>query len=89
MFTDQSSQPLVEYGSALAFDAAGRRTAVATSFDGTSIRLHVPGAWLGDAVYPVTVDPLTSRTMLGGSIRGGCATPTRSSRRIGPIHTRC
>jgi hypothetical protein len=59
--------PIVRYGEAFAIDAAGKRTDVATSFDGATIRLHVPDAWLAAAIYPIVVDPLTNAITLATS----------------------
>lgn len=60
-FTDTAGEAVVRYGEAFAIDANGDRIAVPSSYDGTSISLHVPDAWLAQACYPVTIDPLTSR----------------------------
>jgi hypothetical protein len=57
----------IRYGEALAFDAIGRSTPVATSFDGERIALHVPAAFVAEAVYPLTIDPLTSVHTFAGS----------------------
>lgn len=57
----------IRYGEALAFDAAGNRIPVATSFDGERIRLHVPADFVANAVYPLTIDPLTSASRCAGS----------------------
>ncbi|HEX5051344.1 MAG TPA: hypothetical protein VFZ65_06200 [Planctomycetota bacterium] len=64
-----ADRPLVRYGSAWARDAAGRRTPVAIGLDGKRVRLVVPGSWLAGAVYPVTIDPLTSRVAISFSGR--------------------
>jgi hypothetical protein len=63
-FTDASDTPILRYGEAFAFDAAGNRIEVKTSFDGSTIRLHVDGSWLANARYPVVVDPLTAPVTL-------------------------
>src|SRR5690606_9842721 len=60
VFADRAGKPIVRYGKAFAFDAQGATVAVATAFDGDCIRLVVPGDWLAEARFPVTVDPLTS-----------------------------
>ncbi|MBI5850647.1 MAG: hypothetical protein HZB39_06340 [Planctomycetes bacterium] len=57
----------IRYGEALAFDAAGNRVPVATSFDGERIRLHVPADFVASAVYPLTIDPLTTAQHFAGS----------------------
>ena len=69
-FTDHAGVAIVGYGKALAFDAAGHTTPVTTSFDGDRIQLTVSGAWLQDAQWPVTVDPLTTSLVVanGGSL---------------------
>jgi hypothetical protein len=53
-------EPAMTYGAAFAFDAAGRRCDVATSFDGERVRLHVDAAFVASAEFPLTVDPLSS-----------------------------
>lgn len=74
----------VRYGAAMAIDARGRRLALASSFDGAAIALHVPGDWLASAAYPVVVDPLLSPILLDAAsapitaVRLG-RDPTRSS----------
>jgi len=64
VFHDGNGRPLVEYGYAFAIDAAGRRFAVDTSFDGEHVVLTVDGAWLAQAQFPLTVDPLTAPVVL-------------------------
>lgn len=56
----------VEYGAAFVFDAAGRRAEIATGLDGDTIRLVVPGAWLAEATWPVTIDPLLAPVVVDG-----------------------
>ena len=63
-FRDAEGKPILEYGKATVIDAAGRRLPIATTFDGKSVRLTVPGTWLANATYPVVVDPLTSRATI-------------------------
>lgn len=58
VFCDAAGKPRVNYGAAVAIDAVGRRVAMQTSFDGQNLSLHLSGAWLADAAYPVVVDPL-------------------------------
>ncbi len=67
VFHDAIGNAVVEYGSAVAFDAAGRRIAITTEFDGSHVRLTVPGVWLEAATYPVTIDPLVSSVALDAS----------------------
>jgi hypothetical protein len=69
-FCDGAGREILRYGAAIAFDAVGRKTEVATSWTGQLIELRVPAEWLAGAVHPVTVDPLTSRVVVanwGGS----------------------
>ncbi len=75
-FAAADGAPLVRYGAAVAFDASGRRTAVATRFDGQRLQLVVPGSWLADAVGPVTVDPLIERVVVDGYGGGAFGLPT-------------
>lgn len=57
----------VRYGAAFAVDAAGDRLPLATAWDGEHLRIHVPGAWLAHAAWPVVVDPLLSTVLLDAS----------------------
>ncbi|MBK8980107.1 MAG: hypothetical protein IPM29_29760 [Planctomycetes bacterium] len=66
-FCDEQGRPVVRYGAACAIDTDGRSTDLATAWDGDCVRLIVPGDWLRDASYPVTIDPLTSRVWLYGA----------------------
>ena len=59
-FRSTNAKVTLRYGEAIAFDAAGRRTVVETSWDGQRLRLHLAAPWLEGAKWPVTVDPLTS-----------------------------
>jgi hypothetical protein len=69
VFADRAGVPLVSYGKAFARDARGDTTEVTTSLEGSDVRLCVPAAWLAEATFPVTVDPLTSRvTVVGGTV---------------------
>ncbi len=61
-----TNEVLVRYGCAFAIDARGRKLEIESSFDGESIGLHVPGAWLADAAFPVTVDPILQTIVFGG-----------------------
>lgn len=58
VFRDAAGAAILEYGEAWAIDAAGERVPVASSYADGMIRLHVDGAWLEGAAFPVTVDPL-------------------------------
>lgn len=53
-------EPAMVYGAAMAFDSAGHRTTVATSWDGARIRLELDAAFVAAATFPLTVDPLSS-----------------------------
>lgn len=64
-FADASGLELVRYGKAIAFDATGRRTDVPLERDGDVVRLRVPAAFADSAVFPLTIDPLTSRIDVG------------------------
>ncbi len=50
----------VECGQAFVLDAAGRRAPIERTWAGTAIQLTVPAAFLANATFPVTVDPLWS-----------------------------
>ncbi|MFO1076111.1 MAG: hypothetical protein U1E73_00130 [Planctomycetota bacterium] len=67
VFADAEGHRLVEYGSAVAIDAAGNRVPVDTSYAEGVIALSVPGAWLATAAMPVTVDPLVARVQVSFS----------------------
>lgn len=59
-FQNHDGRVRVDYGTATAIDARGARLALATSWDGHELTLHVPGTWLAGAHYPVVVDPVIS-----------------------------
>ncbi|MCC6673149.1 MAG: hypothetical protein IT458_18935 [Planctomycetes bacterium] len=63
-FRDAGGKAILEYRSAVAFDATGQRIDVETRYDGTSIQLRIPAAWLAEATYPVTIDPLTAAVVI-------------------------
>ncbi|MCK5940379.1 MAG: hypothetical protein KAI24_00305 [Planctomycetes bacterium] len=67
VFRDEAGRAIVGYGEAVAFDAAGRQTAVTTALEAGVVTLRVPGAWLAQATLPVVVDPLFYRYFLGSS----------------------
>ena len=48
----------VGYGKAVAIDAAGHRFDATTSLEGNSIEIRVPAAAVGEAVLPLTIDPV-------------------------------
>src|SRR5690349_2153541 len=55
VYADRQGNPIVKYGKAFAIDALGNRTEVTTSLSGSTVRLCVPGAWLSEAMFPVTI----------------------------------
>ena len=59
-FRDANGQAIINYGTAIAFDAVGRRVALTTTSTNGDITLRVPEAWLHDATLPVVVDPIIS-----------------------------
>lgn len=69
-FEDAAGTPIVRYGHAFARDAAGNSAPATTAWDGDTITLSVASAWLEQAVYPVTLDPLTSSLVLHASSLG-------------------
>lgn len=64
VFTDAAGRAILDYGRAFAIDAKGRRVEVLTGHEAGAISLHVPGAWLATAAFPVTVDPLLTPVTL-------------------------
>jgi hypothetical protein len=73
VFHDHAGVAIVRYGEAFAIDAVGRRTEVATAYDGGTVSLTVAGGWLAQATFPVVVDPLTSPVVLVSSFAGSAA----------------
>ncbi|MBK9385784.1 MAG: hypothetical protein IPN34_13320 [Planctomycetes bacterium] len=73
VFRDEAGAALVSYGAALAYDAGGRTIAMPSSFQEGEIALHLDGAWLAQASFPVTIDPLASPVFLSGSAPNGGA----------------
>ena len=67
LFADAQGRPIIRYGAAFAVDAAGDRTAVTTALAGDRVTLTVAAQWLASAVFPVTIDPLTSRVALNNT----------------------
>ncbi len=67
-FADANGEAIVRYGRAAAIDAAGRRTPMTTSFDGERIVLRLDAATVESARYPLTLDPLTSTTVLSTDV---------------------
>jgi len=56
-FTDVRGDIRLAYHTAVAVDAQGRRAALIPRFEGGSICLDVPGAFMDLAAYPVLIDP--------------------------------
>ncbi|MFC1706278.1 hypothetical protein ACFL59_05555, partial [Planctomycetota bacterium] len=52
------TRPVISYGAATAIDSEGRKLALETTVDKGVLRIVVDAAWLAEAVFPVTVDPL-------------------------------
>lgn len=50
----------IAYGDAFVLDATGKREPIARSWNGTSIELTVPSAFLASATFPVTIDPVVT-----------------------------
>lgn len=50
----------VRYGAAIAIDARGRRTELASRLEGTRIVHRVPAAFVAEAALPIVVDPVVS-----------------------------
>lgn len=70
LFADAQGRPIVRYGAAFAYDAAGRKAEVLTAWHAGHITLTVPGTWLVGAVWPVTIDPLTSAVVVNAGGAG-------------------
>jgi hypothetical protein len=56
----------VHYGRAFAFDATGRRIEIARTWSGSAIVMTVPASFVGEAVLPLTVDPLFGVRLVNG-----------------------
>lgn len=63
-FQDKDGRVILQYGTAIAFDANGNRVDVATSYTNGEITLTVPGQWMEQAVLPITVDPLLANVAI-------------------------
>lgn len=68
VFRDLAGNAIVRYGEAFAIDALGRRTGVATTYDGDTVMLTVAATWISTAQFPITVDPLTSAVTLSSTL---------------------
>lgn len=64
VFSDAQGDAVIEYGSAIAFDANGARVLVTTEYDNGNITLTVPGNWIEQAALPITVDPLLQNALV-------------------------
>ncbi|MBL8898472.1 MAG: hypothetical protein JNM84_12625 [Planctomycetes bacterium] len=73
VFREETGAPVVSYGVAVAFDACGRTIAMPSSYRSGEIALHLDGAWLARASFPVTIDPLAAPVFLSGSAPNGGA----------------
>ncbi len=72
LLRDASGRSIVEYGTAIAFDASGRRTDVMTELEGSMVRLRVPQSFVASATWPITIDPVLAAqtvTTLSGAVR--------------------
>lgn len=58
VFVDEQDQPIIGYGAATAIDANGRTRPMTTVAADGSITLRLDAAWLEQAAFPLTVDPL-------------------------------
>ncbi|MCY2958938.1 MAG: hypothetical protein NTY35_02145 [Planctomycetota bacterium] len=58
----------VEYGAAVAIDAAGRRFPLASTWTGTTIDLRLDRAALQTARFPLGIDPVVSTTTFDSSL---------------------
>jgi hypothetical protein len=56
--------PAVEYGAAIAIDAAGRSVPVRTSSDGAAITLRVDRDFVATAEFPLVIDPLVRSVLV-------------------------
>ncbi len=63
-----SSDGSVGYGAATIVDARGASAPVTTEIDGQAIVLRAPAAFLAQATFPVTLDPVISTAYVGWTI---------------------
>jgi hypothetical protein len=63
-FLGERGERIVSYGAAQAVDARGARVPVPAAWDGQQLTLTVPAAWIADAVFPLTLDPLIGSTVV-------------------------
>lgn len=59
-------RPVVDYGAAVAIDADGVRTPLATAVDGDRVVLRVAAETVAQAAFPLVIDPLLSTSTLLG-----------------------
>ncbi|MEM7203600.1 MAG: hypothetical protein AAF628_25270 [Planctomycetota bacterium] len=71
---DAGGREVVHYGAAVAVDAVGRRTAMATRLVDGEIELRLDASAVRDVVFPLTVDPLISTR----GISAGGAPPAKT-----------
>ncbi|MEZ6016882.1 MAG: hypothetical protein R3F49_17315 [Planctomycetota bacterium] len=57
------------YGAATVLDARGRSMPLEVAYDGARLRFVVPSAFLAEAVWPVTIDPFLSSTVVDSDIK--------------------
>lgn len=63
-FLGPRGESIARYGAAQAIDARGAVVPVPAAWDGEQLSLTIPAAWLADAQYPVTLDPLIGSTIV-------------------------
>lgn len=71
VFYNDEGSAILQVGTVIAFDSAGRSTAMQSRFDGERIALHLDGAWLREAVLPLTIDPLVGPVSFSIASSGG------------------
>lgn len=59
----------IHMSAAFAVDAAGRRLALDTVFDGPSYRIEVPASFTSCATFPVTIDPILTSFIIDDWVR--------------------
>jgi len=64
---DDRGRSIATIGAVTVIDAEGRRLAVASASDGERMRMVVPAAWLKEATFPVTIDPVWSPIVIDRS----------------------
>lgn len=69
LFRTPSGEPVLRYGAATVFDAAGKRADVTTAWNGSQIELRITADFVADAVFPVTLDPLIAAVPVAGDLQ--------------------